>query len=118
LDRWNSQLAGLHLRPALVLELGLLSLSSAFFTFLRLWLLFVALGLDAVPLYVVVGVSALIAVLQVLPISIGGLGVREVVLVPVLAAYGYGSEEAITLSALFLLINVEHIIVGFIVSLW
>lgn len=118
LDRWNNQLASLALRPALIVELTLLSLASAFFTFLRLWLLFVALGLDRVPLYVVVGVSALIAVLQVLPISIGGLGVREVVLIPVLASYAYNQEQAITLSALFLLINVQHIIVGFLVSLW
>jgi len=118
LDRWNSQLASLHLRPALIGEIGLLSLGSAFFTFVRLWLLFLALGLVNVPLYVVVGTSALVAVLQVLPISIGGVGVREVVFIPVLAAYGHEPEKAITLSALFLLINVEHIIVGFIVSLW
>jgi uncharacterized membrane protein YbhN (UPF0104 family) len=71
-----------------------------------------------VPLYVVVGVSALIAVLQVLPISIGGMGVREVVLIPVLASYSYSPEQAITLSALFLLLNIEHILVGFIVSFW
>ena len=118
LDRWNSQLAGLHLRPGLVAEVGLLSLGSAGFTFWRLWLLFVALNLTDVPLYVVVGVSALVAVLQVLPISIGGVGVREAVFFPVLAAYGHSTEEALTLSALFLLINVEHIVVGFIVSFW
>lgn len=118
LDRWNSQLAALHLRPGLAVEVALLSLGSACFTFWRLWLLFAALGLTAVPLYVVVGVSALVAVLQVLPISIGGIGVREAVFFPVLAAYGYSTEQALTLSALFLLINVEHIVVGFIVSLW
>lgn len=61
LSRWNSQLHGLSLRPALIIELTLLSLGSAAFTFLRLWLLFLALGLDRVPLPVVVGVSALIA---------------------------------------------------------
>jgi uncharacterized protein (TIRG00374 family) len=118
LDRWNSQLAALDLRPGLAVEVLLLSLGSASFTFLRLWLLFLALGLTDVPLYVVVGVSALVAVLQVLPISIGGIGVREAVFFPVLAAYNYTTEQALTLSALFLLINVEHIIVGFIVSLW
>lgn len=118
LDRWNNQLAALHLRPSLVVELGLLTLGSACFTFLRLWLLFLALDLTAVPLYVVVGVSALVAVLQVLPISIGGIGVREAVFFPVLAAYSYNTEQALTLSALFLLINIEHIVVGFIVSFW
>lgn len=118
LGRWNSELRSLTLSPALVAELGLLSLGSAFFTFLRLWLLFLALGLSAVPLYVVVGASALIAVLQVLPISIAGVGVRDAVLIAVLLPYGYGSEQALTLSALFLLLNLQHILAGFIFSFW
>lgn len=118
LERWNAQLRTLTLRPGLVVELGLLSLGSAFFTFLRLWLLFLALGLSLVPLYVVVGASALIAVLQVLPISIAGVGVRDAVLIAVLLPYGYTAEQALTLSALFLLLNLEHILVGFILSFW
>ncbi|MCS6882895.1 MAG: lysylphosphatidylglycerol synthase transmembrane domain-containing protein [Oscillochloridaceae bacterium] len=118
LSRWNSQLHGLSLRPALVAELTLLSLGSAAFTFLRLWLLFLALGLDRAPLAVVVGVSALIAVLQVLPISIAGVGVRDAALIAVLLPYGYQTEQALALSALFLLINVQHILVGFILSFW
>lgn len=118
LGRWNAQLRTLTLRPGLVVELGLLSLGSAFFTFVRLWLLFLALGLSLVPLYVVVGASALIAVLQVLPISIAGVGVRDAVLIAILLPYGYSAEQALTLSALFLLINLEHILVGFIFSFW
>lgn len=118
LDRWNRQLHGLSLRPSLVVELGLLSLGSASFTFLRLWLLFLALELDRVPLPVVVGASALVAVLQVLPISIAGVGVRDAVLIAVLLPYGYQPEQALALSALFLLINLQHIAVGFILSFW
>ncbi|GAB4430659.1 MAG: lysylphosphatidylglycerol synthase transmembrane domain-containing protein [Chloroflexi bacterium OHK40] len=118
LERWNSQLASLALRPRLLAEVGLASLISASFTFLRLWLLFLALDLTRVPLYVVVGVSALIAVLQVLPISIAGVGVRDAALIAVLLPYGYTTEQALTLSALFLLINLQHILVGFIVSFW
>jgi uncharacterized membrane protein YbhN (UPF0104 family) len=118
LERWNGEMSALSLHPRLLIELSLASLLSAFFTFLRLWLLFLALGLSAVPLHVVVGVSALIAVLQVLPISIAGLGVRDAALVAALQPYGYSVEQALTLSALFLLLNIEHIIVGFILSLW
>lgn len=118
LGRWNSQLSGLALRPGPVAVLGAASLISAGFTFLRLWLLFLALGLDRVPLYVVVGASALIAVLQVLPISIAGVGIRDTVLIAILLPYGYSAEQAITLSALFLLLNLQHILVGFIVSFW
>lgn len=118
LERWNAQLRSLTLSPALLGELLLLSLGSASFTFVRLWLLFLALDLTAVPLYVVVGASALIAVLQVLPISIAGVGVRDAVLIAILLPYGYPAEAALTLSALFLLINLQHILVGFIYSFW
>jgi uncharacterized protein (TIRG00374 family) len=118
LHRWNSELGSLSLHPRLLVEVSLASLLSACFTFLRLWLLFLALGLSAVPLHVVVGVSALIAVLQVLPISIAGVGVRDAALIAALQPYGYSVEQALTLSALFLLLNIEHIIVGFILSIW
>jgi glycosyltransferase 2 family protein len=118
LTSWSEQLSSLALRPRLLAEVGLASLLSATFTFYRLWLLFDALSLSAVPLYVVVGVSALIAVLQVLPISIAGVGVRDAALIAVLVPYGYSAEQALSLSALFLLINLQHIAVGFIVSFW
>ncbi len=118
LEHWNSQFGGLALRPGPLVALSAASLVSAGFTFLRLWLLFLALGLDRVPLYVVVGSSALISVLQVLPISIAGVGVRDAVLIAILRTYGYSAEEAITLSALFLLLNIEHILLGFSVSFW
>jgi uncharacterized protein (TIRG00374 family) len=115
--RWNDQFATLTLHLRLVLLVGAASLISAAFTFWRLWLLFVALDVF-VPLYIVVGSSALIAILQVLPISIGGVGVRDAVLIAVLAPYGYIQEQALGISALFLLLTLEHILLGFIVSFW
>ncbi|MFV9507393.1 MAG: lysylphosphatidylglycerol synthase transmembrane domain-containing protein [Oscillochloridaceae bacterium umkhey_bin13] len=118
LERWNNQLRTLTLSPQLLAAVSIASLISASFTFYRLWLLFAALDLNLVPLYVVVGASALIAVLQVLPISIAGVGVRDTVLIAVLLPYGYSTEQALTLSALFLLLNLQHILVGFIVSFW
>lgn len=118
LDQWNEQMHNLTFTPSLIATVSAATIASVFFTFLRLWLLYLALDLNAVPLLVVIGSSALVSVLQALPISIGGVGVRDVVLVATLAAYGYSQEQALTLAALFLLINVEHIIVGFIVSLW
>jgi glycosyltransferase 2 family protein len=118
LSRWSEQLATLALQPRLLLEVTGASLLSAAFTFYRLWLLFDALSLERVPLYVVIGVSALIAVLQVLPISVAGVGVRDAALIAVLAPYNYSAEQALSLSALFLLINIQHIVVGFVVSFW
>ncbi|NJP04874.1 MAG: flippase-like domain-containing protein [Chloroflexaceae bacterium] len=119
LQRWNSQISSLTLHPRLVLLVGTASLISAFFTFWRLWLLFIALDVH-VPLSLVIGVSALIAILQILPISIAGVGVRDALLIAVLTAppYFYSQEQALGVSALFLLITLEHIIVGFIVSFW
>jgi uncharacterized membrane protein YbhN (UPF0104 family) len=70
-----------------------------------------------VPLLAIISSTALIALLQALPISFAGIGVRDAVLIAVLAQYGYEKELAIILSALFLLLNIEHIIIGFLVSL-
>jgi len=118
LDRWNEQMHSLTLTTGLIGIVGGATFISASFTFLRIWLLFLALDLSAVPLLVVVGATALISVLQVLPISFGGVGIRDVVLFAILSAYGYTQEQALTLSVLFLLINIEHLLIGFIVSFW
>lgn len=115
--RWNSQFTSLTMHPRLLLILTATSLISALFTFFRLWLLFIALKVY-VPLHLVIGSSALIAILQVLPISIAGVGVRDAVLIAILAPLGYSQEQALSVSALFLLITLEHILIGFIVSLW
>lgn len=117
LQRWNTQFATLTMHPRLTFLVICASLVSAMFTFYRLWLLFVALDVF-IPLYVVIGISALTAVVQVLPISIGGLGVRDAVLIAALLPYGYSPEQAISVSTLFLLLTVEHVVVGFIVSFW
>jgi glycosyltransferase 2 family protein len=117
LQRWNQQLATLAVRPRLLLPVGIASLLSASFTFVRLWLLFVALNIH-LPLWVIVGVSALIAILQILPISIAGVGVRDAALLAVILPYGYTTEQALSLSALFLLLNIEHVLAGFLISFW
>lgn len=117
LERWNSQLATLAMHHRMLLPATIATLFSACFTFLRLWLLFISLNIF-VPLSLAVGVSALIAIVQVLPISIAGVGVRDAVLIAVLTApiYGYSQEQALSLSALFLLLTIEHILLGFVVS--
>lgn len=117
IERWRDQFATLTLRPTLLAQLLGLSLGSASITIYRIYLLFLALSLDNVPVLAVVSSTALIAILQALPISISGVGVRDAVLIVVLGLYGYTEELAITLSALFLVINIEHIIVGFLISL-
>jgi uncharacterized protein (TIRG00374 family) len=117
ITRWRDQFAELSLRPALLAQLLLASVGSALSTIVRIYLLFLALPLDRVPLLAIISSTALIAILQALPISFAGIGVRDAILIAVLGRYGYPSEIALTLSALYLLINIEHIILGFLVSL-
>jgi len=115
--RWGDQLGALSLRPALLGKLLLASVGSATSTIVRIYVLFLALSLTNIPLLAIISSTALIAILQALPISFAGIGVRDAILVLVLGRYGYATEQALTLSALFLLINIEHIVVGFLLSL-
>lgn len=115
--RLRDQFAPLDLRPAPAILLLVATSLSASFTMIRVYLLYVALSLTDIPLLAVVGSTALIAILQALPISFSGVGVRDAILIALLARYGHAPEIAISLSALFLLINIEHIILGFLVSL-
>lgn len=116
-ERFRAQLGALSLRPAAFAMLLLTTTLSAASTMVRIWLLYVSLGLLHIPLVEVIGSTALIAILQALPISFAGIGVRDAVLVAVLGRHGASPELAISLSALFLLINIEHILLGFLVSL-
>lgn len=110
---WRDQVTTLSLRWQLMGPLLFVSLVAALTTMLRSYLFFVALGLDAVPLLAIIAATALISLLQILPISIAGIGVRDWLLIMVLGAYGYPMEQALILSALFLLVNISQILVGF-----
>jgi glycosyltransferase 2 family protein len=104
------------LNRSLPLLLGLTVLS-ILFNLLRGWLLFHALGI-AVPLFSVFAVITLIAIFQVLPVSIAGFGVREGLLILALQPYGYGIDTALSLSLLLFLLNIQQIVIGFVVSLF
>lgn len=117
LVRWRAQFAPLSLHPGTAAQLLLASAGSASSTMLRIYLLFQALPLDRVPILAIISSTALIAILQALPISFSGIGVRDAILIAVLARYGYTAELALILSALFLLLNLEHMLIGFLVSL-
>ena len=97
--------------------LVLATAGSALSTAIRIALLFYAMERVRIPLSAILGVTGQISLLQALPISISGIGIRDAVLIALLQSYDYSSAIAIALSGLFLLINVEHIIVGFLYSL-
>ena len=112
LARGRGEWSGLRLQPALLARLLVATLGSLTSTIVRLWLLFRAVDVT-VPAAALVAAIGLIAILQTAPISFAGVGVRDAVLIAVLGAFGYGAERALALSALFLLLNIEHMIIGF-----
>lgn len=122
--RWKSrfdsiiqQFDALDISGRAAIALVITTCGSAFSTAIRIALLFTAMDLTRIPLAAVLGSTGQIALLQALPISVSGLGIREAVLIGLLNAHGYASAYAIALSGLFLIINVEHILIGFVVSL-
>ncbi len=61
------------------------------------WLLARALGLDVSPLSMA-WITAIFSLIQLLPVSIGGIGVREATFVSLLGVYGIAGYQAIGLS--------------------
>lgn len=116
-EKLRMQFASLELRPGPFAQLLLASAGSAASTLVRIYLLYLTMPLGNIPILAIIGTTALIAILQALPISFAGVGVRDAVLIALLQRYGHTTEQALVLSAQFLLVNIEHIILGFLVSL-
>lgn len=76
------------------------------------YLLAEAIGIQ-LPLPVVAWLSSLLWIIQMIPISIGGLGLREVSLVAVLHVYGIAEAQAVSYSlAIFSLMVVSGLVGG------
>ena len=116
LERWHALLDTLELHPAAVLALLAATIAATIVVMVRIWLLFRTLDV-IVPATLLVASAALISILQTLPVSVAGVGVRDAVLVAVLARYGYAAERALALSALFLVLVIEQMLVGFLVTM-
>jgi uncharacterized protein (TIRG00374 family) len=116
-DDITSKFAALDIKITPALMLLVATMGSAISTAIRIALLFYAMELSRIPLSAILGVTGQISLLQALPISISGIGIRDAVLIALLQSYDYASAIAIALSGLFLLINIEHIIIGFLYSL-
>jgi uncharacterized protein (TIRG00374 family) len=81
----------------------------------RVWLLALALDLN-LTLLQVVAVSSLATAVSLVPISVGGIGTRDVTLVGILSKLGYAREKAVSLSTLILLLNLVNLVVGY--AIW
>ncbi len=116
LERWQGLLDALEGRPALMLTLLLSTLAATAVVMVRIWLLYRALDV-VIPVALLVSASALISILQTLPVSVMGVGVRDAVLIAVLTHHGYTAERALALSALFIVLTLEQMLIGFFVSM-
>jgi uncharacterized protein (TIRG00374 family) len=116
LERWQSLLDVLEVRPGLMVALLLTTVAATAVVMLRIWLLYRAMDV-VIPVALLVSASALISILQTLPVSVAGMGVRDAVLIAVLTHHGYAAERALALSALFLALTVEQMLIGFFVSM-
>jgi glycosyltransferase 2 family protein len=116
LERWQTLLDSLGMHPPLALALLASTVAATIVVMVRIWLLFRALDL-IVPATLLVASAALISILQTLPVTVAGVGVRDAILVAALARYGYAAERALALSALFLLLVVEQMVIGFLVTM-
>jgi uncharacterized membrane protein YbhN (UPF0104 family) len=84
-------------RPAILLLAFALSWLSSFIVFFAVWVLARGLGMP-VALYQVLGVMALTYLLSMLPVSINGLGLREVAVTTLYMQLGATLEQASTLA--------------------
>lgn len=116
-DSITGQFGALDIGIQPAIRLIIATMGSALSTAVRIWLLFAAMNVARVSLSAILGATGQISLLQALPISVSGIGIRDAVLVALLRTYDYPDAYALALSGLFLLINVEHIIVGFLFSL-
>ena len=83
--------------------------STAALAVLRLWLVAFALGIQ-LPIFAAVRVNSLTTAASLLPISISGIGTRDVVVVSLLNSYNYNADKALGLSTLLLGLQIANVL--------
>lgn len=112
-------LAELHLTPREIASITLITIIGLFWTYVRIYCLFFALDVHIAPGPFIPLVAVLALVQATSP---GGIGTRDATLVYVLSellqvGQAQATAQALALSALILLINLEHVLIGFLLSL-
>ncbi|MEN9934307.1 MAG: hypothetical protein RLZZ387_886 [Chloroflexota bacterium] len=112
-------LPSLHLTPRQIVVLSLVSLIGLGWTYVRTYLVFLALD-TPIPIGPFVALIATLAIVS--PISPGGVGTRDALLVLALVALlridpADAVVRALSISTLLLALNVENIVIGFLLSL-
>ena len=100
--------------PIFWLKLLIVSVCEKVFLFLRAYLLALSLGIH-INFFVFIGTMALVTLVQLIPITIEGIGLREAALVYFFSHLGYSKELAISFSILILLTRIINTLPGFFV---
>jgi glycosyltransferase 2 family protein len=115
----SDSLERLHLTPRQLAIITLVSLAGLSWTYIRIYILFLALD-TPIPIGPFI---ALVAILSIVgAASPGGVGTRDLTMVLVLSAVlnippEQATVRAISLSTLLLLLNIENVLIGFLYSL-
>ncbi len=107
---------GWTLHRATIINVALLTVASFTFSIFRVWLLAAAIGVGLGPLEVS-GYVGLTTAAALVPVTVGGIGTRDVVSALALQQLGYAPEVGVALSALILLLNLSQAIIGWLVWL-
>ncbi|MGA7732117.1 MAG: lysylphosphatidylglycerol synthase transmembrane domain-containing protein [Chloroflexia bacterium] len=112
----GDQSAEWSLRSTTVTYVALLTVASFTVSIFRVWLLAAGLGVWLGPLEVS-GYVGLTTAAALVPVTVGGIGTRDVVSVLVLRQLGYPPEVGVALSILILALNLAQAIAGWLVWL-
>jgi uncharacterized protein (TIRG00374 family) len=104
------------LRNATLLSAALLTVASFVISTVRVWLLAGALGIWLGPLEVM-GFVGLTTAAALVPVTLGGIGTRDVVAALAFGQLGRPGPEGVAISALILVLNLAQAVVGWIVWL-
>jgi glycosyltransferase 2 family protein len=104
-------------RPALIGQALLLSLIIHVINSLVFWFLLQSLAVPA-SLWFAAAIYPLLSLLLAVPISISGIGVRDVFLVTFFRAFGLNAESGAAFSWLLLGLSVPSVAVGALIQLW
>ncbi len=111
-----AEAAAWSLHPATIGYAGLLTMASFATSIFRVWLFAAALNIWLGPLQVA-GFVGFTTAASLVPVTVGGVGTRDVVAAVALSQLGYTSAQGVAISALILLLNIGQAVIGWLVWL-
>ena len=112
----SAESVGWSLRRNTIANASLLTVASFAISIFRVWLLALGLGVVLGPLEVS-GYVGLTTAAALVPVTVGGVGTRDVVSAFVLTQLHYAKEVGLALSALILVLNLAQAVTGWIIGL-